>query len=419
MTSSLRRTAALLGAWALLTGCSGGTEPASPTTESSPSATESSPSATAAPSTALPIDPTPVLAKALSEPVPVPATDGKTHLAYELFLTNAMGQDIDLTAVTVNAGQRDLLTLTGEQLRERTRLLGANGESTATLGPAQSGVVWIDIALDEADVPEHLSHTVAVKLSAPMPPLLPAEMAEEVAPVAVSTRRPAIISPPLRGPNWLAANSCCNEMTSHRMALNPISGELWAAERFAIDYLQLDADGALYTGDATKLESYPFYGADILAVADGPVVSVLDGLPEQTPTADVTGLTLPEYGGNHVVQDIGDGNYAFYAHLKTGSVQVKPGDHLSAGEVLGHLGNTGNTDAPHLHFHVMSTPDPLAADGLPFLFDTFTVDGRLSSPQELIALLTGGTVQVAPGSSPRTETDLSPLVMDVMSYAAS
>ncbi|GAA2549527.1 M23 family metallopeptidase [Mycolicibacterium diernhoferi] len=414
MKLTMRRATALLGAWALLTGCSNNTEPSSPPTDSSPSAT-AVPSAT---TDALPIEPTPILARALSRPVPVPATDGRTHLAYELYLTNAMGQVIDLESVTVNAGDRELLTLSGEDLRNRTRLLGAMGEPSASFGPAQSGVVWIDLALDQPDVPQRLSHTVAVKLSRPMPPLLPAEMAEEVAPVAVSTRKPVVISPPLRGPNWLAANSCCNEMTSHRMALNPISGELWAAERFAIDYLQIDADGALYKGDATQLASYPFYGADVLAVADGPVVSVLDGLPEQTPTTDATGLTLPEYGGNHVVQDIGDGNYAFYAHLKTGSAQVKPGDQLSTGQVIGHLGNTGNTDAPHLHFHVMSTPDPLAADGLPFLFDSFTVDGRLSSPADLVTLLTGGTVHVAPGTTPRTETDLSPLVMDVMSYAA-
>jgi len=414
--STIRRTTVLLGAWALLTGCSGGVEPDSPTSDSGTPAT-------AAPSTtdALTIEPTPILAKALSQPVPVPATDGRTHLAYELYLTNAMSQVVELNSVTVNAGDRKLLTLTGEELRSRTRLLGAMAEPTVSLGPAQSGVVLVDVALEAGQdnpVPQHLSHTIEVKLSKPTPPLLPAEMAEQVAPVTVSTRKPVVISPPLRGPNWLAANSCCNEMTSHRMALNPISGDLWAAERFAIDYLQLDADGALYKGAATALTSYPFYGADILAVADGPVVSVLEGLPEQTPTVDATGLTLPEYGGNHIVQDIGDGNYAFYAHLKTGSVQVKPGDQLTTGQVIGHLGNTGNTDAPHLHFHVMSTPDPLAADGLPFLFDSFTVDGRLSSPQDLISLLTGGTVHVTPGSTPRAETDLSPLVMDVMSYAA-
>ena len=91
---------------------------------------------------------------------------------------------------------------------------------------------------------------------------------------------------------------------------------------------------------------------------------MLDGLPEQIPSQTPTGLPLEQYGGNHIVQDIGDGNYAFYAHLKTGSLKVKVGDQLTTGQVIAALGNTGNSDAPHLHFHVMSTPDPLRSDGL-------------------------------------------------------
>ena len=104
---------------------------------------------------------------------------------------------------------------------------------------------------------------------------------------------------------------------------------------------------------------------------DGPASAARD-LPEQVAGQSPTGLPLEQYGGNHIVQDIGDGNYAFYAHLKTGSVKVKAGDQLSAGQVIASLGNTGNTDAPHLHFHVMSTPDPLRSDGLPFVLSTFT-----------------------------------------------
>ena len=91
----------------------------------------------------------------------------------------------------------------------------------------------------------------------------------------------------------------------------------------------------------------------------------LDGLPEQVPGKSPTGLPLDQYAGNHIVQDLGDGNYAFYAHLKTGSRQGeagRPADHRAGASRA--LGNTGNTDAPHLHFHVMSTPDPLRSNGL-------------------------------------------------------
>ena len=171
-------------------------------------------------------------------------------------------------------------------------------------------------------------------------------------------------------------------------------------------------------GDVTKNESYPYFGADIHAVADGPVLAVVDGLPEQVPTKTPTGLKLDEYGGNHIVQDIGDGNYAFYAHLKTGSPKVKVGDQLTTGQVIGALGNTGNSDAPHLHFHVMSTPDPLRSDGLPFVFKSFRLDSRLASQEALDPLLHGQPAQLQPGFSARDETEVSPLVLDVMTYAA-
>jgi murein DD-endopeptidase MepM/ murein hydrolase activator NlpD len=246
--------------------------------------------------------------------------------------------------------------------------------------------------------------------------LVTATMIETVAPVTVQTRKPVVISPPLAGPNWLDADSCC-DLGAHRSALNPLNGQLWAAERFAIDYVQLGPDGRVVAGDVAKPGSYPYFGADIHAVADGPVVTVVDGLPEQVAGQLPTGLTLDQFNGNHIVQDIGGGNYAFYAHLKTGSVKVKPGDQLKTGQVIAALGNTGNTDAPHLHFHVMSTPDPLRSDGLPFVFSSFKLVNRLASMDAVDPMLTGQPAQLQPGFVPRDETDVSPLILDVMSYA--
>jgi hypothetical protein len=404
----------MLAALSLLTACSG-SETSTPATDSSSPSTSGTQAAEAEPAV-----PTPMLARVLAAPIPVPMTDGKVHLAYELDLTNALGQDLDLRSVTVKAGDRSLLTLSGDVLASRTRILGDGANPTTKFGLAQSGIVWLDVIIDGAEgstpaVPQELSHTIDVGLSKPMPPLLPATMVVDVARTGVSTHEPPVISPPLDGPGWLDGNSCC-DMTAHRQALNPLNGELWAAERFAIDYLQLGPDGTILRGDPSKIESYRFFGADIHAVADGPVVSVLDGLPEQIAGQTPVGLRLEEYGGNHVVQDIGNGNYAFYAHLKTGSVAVQPGDQLSRGQVLGNLGNSGNTDAPHLHFHVMSTPDPLRADGLPFLFESFTLENRMTDYAALDPLLDGKPAPLAPGFTAREETNVSPLVLDVMTY---
>ncbi len=366
-----RRSVPIAAAFAVLTVGAAACSPSEAPSDSTPSSEAATTSATSAASpvptpSAAPAVATPVVADVVAAPVPVPGTDGKIHLAYELKLTNILDQEVTLTSVGVRAGDQTLLNLSGDRLPYWTRIIGSPSP-TAKLGPAQTAIVWLDVALDkDATIPTELVHLVGISVPKPSPPLFPATMTEAVAPVTVQTRKPVVISPPLSGQRWLDGNGCC-DMGAHRMALNPIDGGLWAAERFAIDYVQLGADGKLFTGDQTKVESYPYFGADIHAVADGPVVAAVDGMPEQVPGKSPTGLALNEYAGNHIVQDLGDGNYALYAHIKTGAVKVKLGDQLKAGQVIGSVGNTGNTDAPHLHFHVMSTPDPLRSDGLPFV----------------------------------------------------
>jgi len=357
MRGRCRTSPALLAITTLIVSCAPSSE--------TPSAPSTSTTTAAAHDTG-PTVVTPLLASVIAAPIPVPATDGKVHLAYELLLTNVLNQGLTLTSVDVRAGDQTLLNLAGDRLTYWTRTLG-NSTSTTKLGPAQSAAVWLDVALDRgATIPAELVHGVGVSLAQPQPPLFPATMIETVAPVSVQTRKPSVIAPPLVGPNWVDANSCC-DMTPHRIALNPLNGQLWAAERFAIDYVQLLPDGRLFNGDKTKPESYSGFGADIHAVDDGQVVAVVDGLPEQVPGQNPTGLPLEQYAGNHIVQVMADGNYALYAHLKTGSIKVKVGDQISSGQMIASLGNTGNTDGPHLHFHVMSTPEPLRSNGLPFV----------------------------------------------------
>jgi hypothetical protein len=256
---------------------------------------------------------------------------------------------------------------------------------------------------------------VSVRNPEPDLPLFPATQSANVAPVDVQTRKPIEISPPLRGPNWVDGNGCC-DTSAHRSALNPISGRLWAAERFAIDFVQLDADRRMVDGPIDRLESYRYFGADIHAVADGTVVGVLDGLPEQIPGRSPSGLPLDQYAGNHVVEDLGDGNYALYAHIQTGTVRVKPGDRITTGQVVGSVGNTGNSSAPHLHFHVMSTPDPLRSDGLPFVFNDFRLDGRIAHAEDIDAIVSGAPAPMQPRFIVRNESGVMPLELDVMSY---
>jgi murein DD-endopeptidase MepM/ murein hydrolase activator NlpD len=165
------------------------------------------------------------------------------------------------------------------------------------------------------------------------------------------------------------------------------------AERFAIDFVQVDPLGRLFEGPRDQLSSYPYFGDEILSVAAGKVVGVVDGIPETPAGALPPAITAERAGGNHVVVAIGHGRYAFYAHMQPGSVRVKVGQKVKVGQPLGLLGNSGNSDAPHLHFHIMDSPHPLLANGLPYRFRGFTVEGTLA---DLAKLQAGAVADIEP-----------------------
>jgi murein DD-endopeptidase MepM/ murein hydrolase activator NlpD len=123
--------------------------------------------------------------------------------------------------------------------------------------------------------------------------------------------------------------------------------------------------------------------------------------------------TIQMAAGNHVVVDIGGGRFAFYAHMQPGSLKVKAGDKVTTGQVLGLLGNSGNTDTPHLHFHVMDGPSPLFANGLPFVFTSFTGEGRLTDEQPLF---TGGAVTIDKDALSGPHENEMPLLDQVVGF---
>jgi murein DD-endopeptidase MepM/ murein hydrolase activator NlpD len=158
-----------------------------------------------------------------------------------------------------------------------------------------------------------------------------------------------------------------------------IDGALHVAQRFAVDWEQLDGEGRIYRGPRADVRSYAIYGKEALAVADATVASVMDGAPEQVPGAYPVGIDPAHADGNAVVLDLGHGAYALYAHLQPGSIRVAAGQAVRRGDVLGLVGNSGNSIAPHLHFHVMDGPSPLASNGLPSVLRGFTITGVATS----------------------------------------
>jgi murein DD-endopeptidase MepM/ murein hydrolase activator NlpD len=145
-------------------------------------------------------------------------------------------------------------------------------------------------------------------------------------------------------------------------------------------------------------------------------VSAVDGYDDNLP-GKLPPITPANIAGNHVIIDMGNGIFALYAHLQKGSVLPSRGDFVSRGQLLGFLGNSGNTDGPHLHFEIMAAPSSLEANGLPFVFDQMQYQGAVQGTLQHFfdELLSGGSVDVdSAGSGMRTKQ--MPLTLDVMSF---
>ena len=122
-------------------------------------------------------------------------------------------------------------------------------------------------------------------------------------------------------------------------------------QRNAIDLFQV-VDGQTHRGGADLLANYYAFGKRLLAPGDGRVTTVIDTRPD----APVGNQDLEHPEGNIVVIDIGGGRYVLYAHLKQGSARVDVGDTVVSGQDIGLVGDSGNSDQPHLHIQVQDSP---------------------------------------------------------------
>jgi hypothetical protein len=344
----------------------------------------------------------------LAPPAPVTGADNRIHLAYEWIATNPTRAFITLDKVeAVDAQGRVLQTLAGAPL---AAMLTVHGGTGTTIAPGGSAVIYMDTSFAAgARLPQtiaarvsltrHLADAGGKPIPFPASTGLPASITFTGPLERLATRPAVAIDPPLRGPRWVALNGCCDALTSHRGAVMAVNGTLRVPERFAIDWVQLQPDNRLYTGDMAKLGSYRYFGAPVYAVADGRVVNLYDKAEEQTPGQPKRGIVPENIGGNMLVIDIGGGNYAFFAHLQPGSLRVKMNDHVKRGQIIALVGNTGNSDAPHLHFHVMDGTSPLDANGLPFVLTRFTTSGRLddASGDAMFEKGAPGVIKPSPG----------------------
>ena len=391
---------------------------------------------------------TPVVWKVLAEPlVPVQGTDDRVHLAYELLFNNVTPDPVRMHSLHVvdptqhgaAVGSYKVFAVDGNEITGLFRrftlrpneVTNKVNDYSNVLAPGQAAVVYIDLTFEEAErIPRVIAHQVTISRGT----LQDAPISDEVEPpesvnaaeppitaiggcARVSKMQAVTVSPPLRGTRWLNANGCCAVIGPHRFVIIAASGTLRPPEHFAIDYLQLDALGTFYKDDPKLVGNWHGYGADILAVAPGIVVHVIDGLPDQIPLQPPVGINADTAPGNSVIVDIGHGRFAAYAHMIPGSVRVKVGQAVHRGQGLGRIGNSGSSSAPHLHFQIMNRPSFLDAVGLPFVFDRMELQGRLvGATDDVLDQLFARLPVLTDFKDAGSRAQQMPLTLDLMEY---
>lgn len=325
--------------------------------------------------------------------------NGQWHLVYELHLRNQSADPVELRNIEVwNEGW-------GE--RRRAPLAQYEGQELADnlfyptptdmplprlrLPAGQQAVVFLWLTVQsESDLPVSLRHRVRFVRGNRF-----RTFTVESACTPISRAALPVLQKPLAGEGWYANNGPDND-SAHRRAVFPFAEKLLIAQRFAIDWIRFDQTGATYSGDPQYNPSYHAYGAEALAVAEGVVTAIQDGIPENLPgNTRAVPMTNETLAGNYVIVKLRSGQFAVYAHLQPYSLRVRRGDRVTTGQALGLVGNSGNSSEPHLHFHLCNANSPLEAEGVPYAFDAFDVtpDGQTWEPRHLELPLDGAIVR--------------------------
>lgn len=358
---------------------------------------------------------TPLVGQVIAAPRPVLGSDQRRHLVYEVQLGNVTAGTLGVQAVEiVDQGGKVVHRLDRDVVARRLSVGGRRGAEAADLLFGQFGVLFLHVALGKDDaLPRTLSHRIAIRF-------MPANIDHvlTIAETAVNDAPAVVLGPPLLGKGYIAGDGCCDSIR-HVRALLPLDGRFTLAQRFAIDWEQADAQNHLVSGDTRTLTNYTIFGKDVLAVADGTVVAARNDLLEQVPGALPRNLPLDQADGNFVVLDIGGGAYVLFAHMQPGSVTVTAGARVKRGDVLGKVGNTGNSQAPHLHLHVMDGPSPLLAKGLPYVIDAFTLTAidHAGTADFDKAEATGSPLTLTPVTPPQVMKGILPLDLTVVEFS--
>ncbi len=313
-------------------------------------------------------------------PVPVASTDG-VNIAYELEFKTTDGMTLVPEKIEViDPATGKTIYTPGAEVLKKTFMPAANPLPTAaemingTLKVPISRIsIWFKVSPDA--VPDKLIHRLTLNRTAiGLSPL-------SVTGGEVTVRKdlqPVVIGSPMRGAGWVAMET--TEPTTHHFLMPvTINGVTTVDQRFAQDWFYIDpVTGQVAQGGVNLTKNYLGYGKELLAVADGTVVDIRDDLPDNG-IYKVPPFSFATGPGNNVVIDIGNNKYACYVHTIPGSIRVKKGDVVKEGQVIALLGNSGQSDIPHLHFEVVTgKPIIMGGEGYPFVFRSFDLIAKFN-----------------------------------------
>lgn len=203
-----------------------------------------------------------------------------------------------------------------------------------------------------------------------------------------------VVDFPLRG-EWIAPHTPGDKVPSH--------GTDILGQRFAFDFMRSEkgSNHKFYTSPvwkyilmSIKLEECYGYNENIYSPVNGTILTAVDGQKEpkrlhlpvdllkvlwnsvsstiQSLYKPLEEINLGKFLGNYVIIEF-EGIYALFAHMRPGSIVVKEGQAINKGDMIGRIGHTGNSTAPHLHFQLMDSADLWKAKGIPCVFNEYEI----------------------------------------------
>ncbi len=309
----------------------------------------------------------------VTQVIPFKSTDGVYNIGYHIKFSNYQLKDLQLVkAEVINNTDKTVIRTYADSTLKANFLPAGNPLPTqqemmdgAFSLPNPFLLVWLRVA--PANLPSRILHRMTFADTTGSNKKYTIENITDV-----SNIQPIVIAPPVKGQFWHTV-ATTSELQAHFGGIATLKGYTTCDGLFAVDFVLLNSTlTKYYDNDGSKNEDWYCYGKDLYAVADGKVVTARD-IYQDTPALQHASADIPveHFCGNELVIDIGNGNYADYAHIKPGSMRVKVGDNVKKGDVVAQIGNSGNSNCPHLHFEICRSNPPYQQNGVPYVIDKF------------------------------------------------